>query len=122
MLPSSDESKLENETDFRKRKNQVQNLDQFPGRNHRGSFGETSHDNAYVRDILERTNYEIRLLCEKAIQKAQTIKADIFGFGRLLYRKKYKLWLEIKDRFEEEIFPELETEIVVQGKITRVKP
>ena len=84
--------------------------------------GETSHDNAYVRDILERTNYEIRLLCEKAIQKAQTIKADIFGFGRLLYRKKYKLWLEIKDRFEEEIFPELETEIVVQGKITRVKP
>lgn len=84
--------------------------------------GETSYDVVYVEDIRQRTEYEIKRLCEKVFSKAQELKADIFGYGRMIYRHKFKLWEEIKDRYEDEIFPEIEAEFTIKGNIIRVKP
>lgn len=84
--------------------------------------GSTSNSPVYMHDILNRTNYEIRMKCEKALNKAKEYKTDIFGFGRYIYRWKYKLWEEIKTVYDDDIFPNLDVEIVVDGEMTRVKP
>ncbi len=84
--------------------------------------GITPHTNQYVADILERAKYEIRIMCEKAIQKTKEYKLDIFGFGRDIYRQNNSLWEKIKDNYHEEIFPNIEFEIIVDGELIRVKP
>lgn len=84
--------------------------------------GQTSYDELYCDDLLQRAKYEIKVFCEKAIAKAQESKTDIFGFGHMIYRQKYKFWQEIKDKYEDEIFPNIEIEVIVEGEIMRVKP
>ena len=53
-----------------------------------------------------------------AIRKAQELRADIFGFGREVYRTNPKVWKQVKDRWYE-IFAGMEPEIEVSAKIVR---
>ena len=53
-----------------------------------------------------------------AIRKAQELRADIFGFGREVYRTNPKVWKQVKDQWYE-IFAGMEPEIEVSAKIVR---
>jgi spore germination protein KC len=53
-----------------------------------------------------------------AIEKTQSLKSDIFGFGNAFYRKYYKEWLKMEENWPE-IFAELPVEIDVRATIKR---
>ena len=53
-----------------------------------------------------------------ALEKAQELNTDIFGFGEAVHRKYKKEWKEIEPRWDE-IFPEIEVEIDVDAKVRR---
>jgi spore germination protein KC len=53
-----------------------------------------------------------------AIRKAQELRADIFGFGREVYRTNPRVWKQVKDQWYE-IFAGMEPEIEVSAKIVR---
>lgn len=84
--------------------------------------GKTSRELEYVDDITKRAAYEIKKLCEEALAAAKEMKLDIFGFGQDIYRKYYRYWQTIKDHYQEDVFPFMEFEFVIKGKICHVKP
>lgn len=47
-------------------------------------------------------------------------KSDVFGFGNIIYKQDFNKWHEIKDNWDDEIFPniefELETDIALSSK------
>lgn len=71
-------------------------------------------------DILERKlANEVRREIRQAIEQAQKWQTDIFGFARTFEIAYPQKWKEIKDRWEEKIFPRLQVNIEVEAKIRR---
>ena len=78
-----------------------------------------SYSDSELWTITERRLEEvIRNEVMAAITKAQELRADIFGFGRGVYRADPKLWKQVKDRWYE-IFALMEPEIEVSAKVVR---
>ncbi|RYD01794.1 hypothetical protein N752_28475 [Desulforamulus aquiferis] len=53
------------------------------------------------------------------IKHAQGIQNDYFGFGRQVEIADHKAWSRIKDRWDEQVFPEAEFEVTVNTTIVR---
>ena len=53
-----------------------------------------------------------------ALEIAQELNTDIFGFGDAVHRKYPKEWKDLEKRWDE-VFPEVEVEIIVDAKIRR---
>ncbi len=53
-----------------------------------------------------------------AIGQAQELKADIFGFGREVYRTNPKLWKQVKSEWYD-MFAAMEPEIEVKAEVVR---
>jgi spore germination protein KC len=74
-----------------------------------------------INQIHERKITEI---CSKSVQKAQELKADIFGFGERIHAKNPAYWKTVKDNWCE-VFPTVPVhvrviaEIVSTGDITK---
>lgn len=78
-----------------------------------------SYGDSELWAFMERRLEEvIRSEAMAAITKAQELRADIFGFGREVYRADPKVWKEVKDRWYE-IFAHIEPEIEVSAKVVR---
>ena len=72
-----------------------------------------------IIEELERIkNAAIESEVRAALSKAQKLNADIFGFGDVVHQKFPKEWKELESRWDE-IFPDLEVEVTVEGKIRR---
>lgn len=54
-----------------------------------------------------------------AVQKAQELNADVFGFGEAFHRKYPSLWREQLEKNWDEFFTDLEVEILVEAKLRR---
>ncbi|NPV89233.1 MAG: Ger(x)C family spore germination protein [Firmicutes bacterium] len=54
--------------------------------------------------------------CQRAVDKSQELKSDVFGFGAMLAVARPKYWEEIKDRWGE-IFPSIKVNITADFKI-----
>lgn len=68
-------------------------------------------------EALEKKQAEvIRREILAALQKAQSLKVDIFGFGEAFYRKYPDLWKELESDWDE-IFPQVEVQIAVEAKL-----
>lgn len=68
-----------------------------------------------VIEELKR-NFEdtLKEMLSNSIKLAQKkYKSDIFGFGNMIYKQDFKQWNDIKDRWDKEIFPNVEFEIEV---------
>jgi len=61
----------------------------------------------------------IRNDIKMALNGAQFLKTDVFGFGFAFYREKYDLWKEMEDNWDE-IFASLPVEIEVEAKIRKI--
>lgn len=65
---------------------------------------------------------ELKKQFEKSLNKMVTdsielvqkeYKSDIFGYGNMIYKNNFKKWNQIKDSWEDEIFPNLEFNIMI---------
>lgn len=72
------------------------------------------HSEALERQVGD----EVRRLVEKAVNRAKVLKADVFGFGELIYRTQPRTWERIKDEWPERL-RELEVNTNVRVTITR---
>ena len=76
-------------------------------------FSDEESENAIAQAVAaELTNHTYAILT-----KVQTIHADTFALGDLIRRKNPKYWEKIKDRWEEEIFPAVEADVMIKVKI-----
>lgn len=115
------ESKTKKKFQFEDNKLKIKLTINFEGSISEDLSSQIKYDQEYIKDITDKTAYEIRALCEEAINQAKEFKVDIFGFGYDIYLKHYQYWQKIKDNYNEEIFPEIEFEFVVTGVIDLVK-
>ena len=80
-----------------------------------GEFDVSAEENKQVLNELLAS--KVKLLCEKALNKAQKeLKTDIFGFGEAIHRKYPKVWEEYKKNWDNE-FPDLPVDIKVEVEI-----
>lgn len=71
-------------------------------------------ENEIIEQIKISSIEEIKKYCIEGINYAKKLKTDIFGFGNLVYKKDHKLWDKIKDKWEEELFNQVEVEFDVK--------
>lgn len=81
-----------------------------------GNFDVTKEEN--LRKIEKLSEQKMKDMCLSSIDKAKSLKSDIFGFGELIHRSNPKLWKSIKDSWSESVFVNLPVEINVKFKIT----
>jgi Ger(x)C family germination protein len=77
------------------------------------------------KEYIEELEKEVSLIIAERIRHAisllqQKYRADVIDMGRNLQKRYPKYWDEIKDVWEEEIFPEVNINIEVQSFIRRV--
>lgn len=71
-----------------------------------------------IKAIEAQGKAKIKTYVEQAMQLAQNLKTDIFGFGNAFYKKKPNEFKELKDRWNEEIFPNFKVEVEVDLQLT----
>ncbi|WP_242832468.1 Ger(x)C family spore germination protein [Desulfosporosinus orientis] len=71
-----------------------------------------------VERLEEQESEAIKEEIEATLDKAKKLNADIFGFGDILHQRHPKEWQEMKDDWDD-IFPNLDVEILVEAKIRR---
>jgi spore germination protein KC len=88
-----------------------------------GEFDVSAEENKQILNKLLAS--KVKLLCEKALNKAQKeLKTDIFGFGEAIHRKYPKTWGKLKDDWNDK-FTDLPVNITVEvetnqlGQITK---
>ncbi len=79
--------------------------------------GKLDTENELTRSLERRAAQAVRNNIESTLSRSQELKADIFGFGNLIYRKNPQLWQKISSRWDEEIFPQLTIDLTVEFDI-----
>lgn len=64
-----------------------------------------------IEEIKKEVDKEMKRFLYKGISVSKKYKTDIFGFGNMLYKKNPKYWKSVKNKWEEEILPNLDIEI-----------
>ncbi|MEH7356330.1 Ger(x)C family spore germination protein [Neobacillus drentensis] len=70
-----------------------------------------------IKEVEKLKKEAITKEIEVALEKAQKLNTDIFGFGEVIHRSYPKEWKKIEKNWDE-IFPELQVNIKVESKIT----
>lgn len=88
-----------------------------------GNLGEQSDSNDLanpkVIEVLEKNKESIiRNEVMLALKKAQSLDADVFGFGEAIYQKYPKEWKNMKENWNE-IFKKINIDVVVDAKLRR---
>jgi Ger(x)C family germination protein len=65
--------------------------------------------------LLKESEKTVKEEIMAAIDKAKELGADVFGFGKSIYRKYPRKWKEIEENWEE-VFREMETVVKVKSK------
>jgi len=74
----------------------------------------------YLQEIEERVAAKVKTWMEAALVKLQReYRADVVGFGRQVEKRYPDWWQEVKDEWEEELFPHVPVDINVQAFIRR---
>jgi spore germination protein KC len=76
-------------------------------------------DKSLDQDLENRFAEAIRRECKRSLTRAKELKADIFGFGNVIYRKCPRLWEENLAGRWEEAFCQLPVEFLVEAPIKR---
>lgn len=81
--------------------------------------GELDTESELTRSLERRAAGVVHNRIETMLSRSQELKADIFGFGNLIYRKKPRLWQKIGPMWDEEIYPGLKIDLEIEFKILR---
>lgn len=71
-----------------------------------------------VASMNSRVATAIKHDVEKALRTAQSLRADVFGLGWMLYRTKYKEWQKVEGRWDD-IFPQVSVEMDIRVDVRR---
>lgn len=83
-----------------------------------GEFDVSAEENKQILNKLLAS--KVKLLCEKALNKAQKeLKTDIFGFGEAIHRKYPKTWEKLKDDWNDK-FTDLPVNITVEAETNQL--
>ena len=83
-----------------------------------GEFDVSAEENKQILNKLLAS--KVKLLCEKALNKAQKeLKTDIFGFGEAIQRKYPKTWKKLKDDWNDK-FTDLPVNITVEAETNQL--
>lgn len=67
-----------------------------------------------INELEKKFGEKVEEYIKKALDITQKeYKSDVLGFGNMLYRNNYKTWKKIKDKWNDELFPNAEVEINV---------
>jgi spore germination protein len=85
------------------------------------SLGNTAVDQEHViLDMQKKLEAQIQATCRQTIDKLQKkYREDVIGLSQWLRRNHYGVWNQIKDDWNESIFPNVEIEIVPYVEIRR---
>lgn len=78
--------------------------------------GELTLDDIISIEKMKATVIRAEVL--SALEKARELNTDIFGFGDAVHRKYPKEWKELEEQWDE-VFPEIEVEVIVETKVRR---
>jgi len=87
--------------------------------------GELDTESELTRSLERRAAATVRNQIEEMLSRSQELKADVCGFGNLVYRKNPQLWQKLGPAWDDEIFPGLKVDLQVKFKILRtglIKP
>ncbi len=84
-----------------------------------GGPGSLDTESELTRSLERRAAGAVRNRIEAMLSRSQELKADVFGFGNLIYRKNPRLWQKIGPRWDEEIYPQLKIDLFVEYRILR---
>lgn len=65
-------------------------------------------------EIQKQVENNLKEYIQAALSLAQKNKTDIFGFGQMFYKKNPQHWKEIKDKWDDELFSNIEVEMNVE--------
>jgi len=71
-----------------------------------------------MQELNQRSEDRIIEIVEDSIDVAKKNKADIFGFGHLFYANYYDYYKKVNDKWNDEIFPNLDINVDVKVNIT----
>jgi spore germination protein KC len=72
-----------------------------------------------IKNIEKMLEEDVKERIRMTIEKAQKLKADVFGFGSEVYRSHPKEWKkQFKERWDKE-FPQLEVTVSADVKVVR---
>ncbi|PMC39333.1 hypothetical protein CJ195_05230 [Bacillus sp. UMB0899] len=72
-----------------------------------------------IKELEKQLRNEIKEEVQLAIKTLQEEKSDVFGFGEYVNIEKKNYWKKIKDKWEEEIFPQSIVNVEVNATIRR---
>ena len=72
-----------------------------------------------IKELEKQLRNEIEEEVQAAIKTLQEEKSDVFGLGEYINIEEKNYWKKIKDKWEEEIFPESKVNIEVHATIRR---
>ena len=87
--------------------------------------GDLDTESELTRSLERRAAATVRNQIEEMLSRSQELKADVCGFGNLVYRKNPQLWQKLGPAWDDEIFPGLKVDLQVKFKILRtglIKP
>ncbi|MBN2979982.1 MULTISPECIES: Ger(x)C family spore germination protein [Cohnella] len=76
-------------------------------------------DPEYIRKTEKAEAEHIRRKVELAVERAQKMKSDVFGFGEAINRSRPREWNRMKARWKQ-VFPSLEVEVAVRVNVRRI--
>ena len=107
----------EMKTDFKVENNKVKITIDTTGAIQEVNSNVDLYNSKTIEEIQNSDVEKIKEYVNDAINLAKDNKTDIFGFGNYVYKNNPKKWNEIKDKWDDEIFPSLEVEIEVNLKL-----
>ncbi|MCX7779795.1 MAG: Ger(x)C family spore germination protein [Negativicutes bacterium] len=81
--------------------------------------GQDALDPVFTKAIEQAVAAEYTRLVNKAYIKQQDLKVEVCGLGKLVYNKYPQYWKSIKERWEEEIFPQTPLDIKIKVTVRR---
>lgn len=83
-------------------------------------------DTETIKRIEEKSEKRVTEITNQAIKLAQENKTDIFQIGKNIHKQNYKYWNNVKENWEDEIFPKIEfnikpkVSILTKGNISTI--
>ena len=74
-------------------------------------------DPQHVNKVEKALGKQIEDRMRKAIEESQDMGVDAAHFGKEFHRKYPKQWKKVKNRWEEEVFPEVKMEFDIEAHI-----
>ena len=73
----------------------------------------------YLKEVEKAMANHIRQKAERSIRKAQSMGADVFGFGEAIHRSNPREWSKLENHWDQ-IYPSLEVKVEVDVIVRRI--